>query len=65
VFRRAGILMRKARGVIAFEYEIADHPEADGLSKEELVSYFLDTMVDDIIDMKFSDIRPAIEMEII
>ena len=57
--------MRKARGVIAFEYEIADHPEADGLSKEELVSYFLDTMVDDIIDMKFSDIRPAIEMEII
>lgn len=57
--------MRKARGVIAFEYEIAEHPEADGLGKDELVSYFLDTMVDDIIDMRFSDIRPAIEMEII
>jgi hypothetical protein len=65
VFRRAGILMRKARGVIAFEYEIAEHPEAEGLGKDELVSYFLDTMVDDIIDMRFSDIRPAIEMEII
>jgi hypothetical protein len=57
--------MRKARGVIAFEYEIADHPEAEGLDKDELVSYFLDTVVDDIIDMRFSDIRPAIEMEII
>jgi hypothetical protein len=57
--------MRKARGVIAFEYEVADHPEAEGLSKNELLSYFLDTMVDDIIDMRFSDIRPAIEMEII
>jgi hypothetical protein len=57
--------MRKARGVIAFEYEIADHPEADGLGKDELVSYFLDTMVDDLIDLRFSDIRPAIEMEII
>ena len=57
--------MRKARGVIAFEYEVADHPEAEGLDKDELQSYFLDTMVDDIIDMRFSDIRPAIEMEII
>jgi hypothetical protein len=57
--------MRKARGVIAFEYEIADHPEAEGLDKDELVSYFLDTMVDDLIDIRFSDIRPAIEMEII
>ena len=57
--------MRKARGVIAFEYEIVDHPEAEGLDKDELQSYFLDTMVDDIIDMRFSDIRPAIEMEII
>jgi hypothetical protein len=58
-------MSRIARGVIAFEYVIADHEEAEGLSKEELQSYFLDTMVDDIIDMRFSDIRPAIEMEII
>ena len=57
--------MRKARGVIAFEYDIAEHPEAEGLDKDELVSYFLDTMVDDLIDLSFSDIRPAIEMEII
>jgi hypothetical protein len=57
--------MRKAIGKIVFEYEIAEDPYAEGLSKEELVSYFLDTMVDDVIDMKFSDIRPAIEMEII
>jgi hypothetical protein len=58
-------MSRVARGVIAFEYNIADHEEAEGLSKEELLSYFLDTMVDDIIDMRFSDIRPAIEMEIL
>jgi hypothetical protein len=57
--------MRKARGVIAFEYDIAEHPEAEGLSKNELLSYFLDTMVDEVIDMRFSDIRPAIEMEIL
>jgi len=58
-------MSRIARGVIAFEYTIADHEETEGLSKDELQSYFLDTMVDDIIDMRFSDIRPAIEMEII
>jgi hypothetical protein len=58
-------MSRRARGVLAFEYDIAEHPEAEGLSKEELLSYFLDTMVDDVIDMRFSDIRPAIEMEIL
>jgi hypothetical protein len=56
---------RVARGVIAFEYRLSEHPEAEGLSDKELVSYFLDTMVDDVIDMRFSDIRPAIEMEIL
>ena len=58
-------MSRRAIGKIVFEYDIQEHPEADDLSKEELVSYFLDTMVDDIIDMRFSDIKPAIEMEII
>jgi hypothetical protein len=58
-------MSRRAIGKIVFEYDIEEHPEADDLSKEELVSYFLDTMVDDIIDMRYSDIRPAIEMEII
>ncbi len=56
---------RVARGVIAFEYRLAEHPEAEGLSDKGLVSYFLDTMVDDVIDMRFSDIRPAIDMEIL
>ena len=58
-------MSRRAIGKIVFEYDIQEHPEADDLSKEELVSYFLDTMVDDIIDLRYSDIRPAIEMEII
>jgi hypothetical protein len=56
---------RVARGVIAFEYRVAEHPEAEGLDNDELVSYFLDTMVDDVIDMRFSDIRPAIDMEVL
>jgi hypothetical protein len=58
-------MSRVARGVIAFEYLISEHEEAEGLSKDELLSYFLDTMVDDVIDMRFGDIRPAIEIEII
>ena len=58
-------MTRIARGVIAFEYKISEHEETEGLSKDELLSYFLDTMVDDIIDMRYSDIRPAIEMEIL
>jgi hypothetical protein len=58
-------MSRRAIGKIVFEYDIQEHPEADDLSKDELVSYFLDTMVDDIIDMRYSDIRPAIEMEIL
>jgi hypothetical protein len=57
--------MRKAIGKIVFEYDISEHEETEGLSKEELLSYFLDTMVDDVIDMRFSDIRPAIDMEIV
>ena len=58
-------MSRRAIGKIVFEYDIQEHPETDDLSKDELVSYFLDTMVDDIIDMRYSDIRPAIEMEIL
>jgi hypothetical protein len=57
--------MKIARGVIAFEYIVEDDPYAEGLEGEELVNYFTDTMVDDVIDMKFRDIKPAIEMEII
>lgn len=56
---------RRAIGKIVFEYNISEHPEAEDLSSNELQSYFLDTMVDDVIDMRYSDIRPAIDMEII
>jgi hypothetical protein len=58
-------MSRRAIGKIVFEYDIAEHEETEELSKDELVSYFLDVMVDDIIDMRYSDIRPAIEMEIL
>ncbi len=58
-------MARRAIGKIVFEYDIEEHPEADELSADELQSYFLDTMVDDLIDLRYSDIRPAIEMEII
>jgi len=58
-------MARRAIGKIVFEYDISEHPEAEGLSDEELQSYFLDTMTDDVIDLRYSDIRPAIEMELI
>jgi hypothetical protein len=58
-------MARRAIGKIVFEYDIEEHPEAEDLSSDELQSYFLDTMVDDLIDLRYSDIRPAIEMEII
>ena len=57
--------MRIARGIIAFEYIVEDDPYAEGLEGDELVNYFTDTMLDDVIDLRFSDIRPAIEMEIL
>jgi hypothetical protein len=43
-------MSRRAIGKIVFEYDIAEHEETEDLSKDELVSYFLDTMVDDICD---------------
>jgi len=58
-------MARRAIGKIVFEYDIEEHPEADELGPDELQSYFLDTMVDDLIDLRYSDIRPAIEMEIV
>jgi hypothetical protein len=58
-------MSRIARGVIAFEYVIKDDPYAEGLEGNELVNYFTDVMLDDVIDLLFSDIRPAIEMEIL
>jgi len=58
-------MSRIARGVIAFEYVIKDDPYAEGLEGNELVNYFTDVMLDDVIDLRFSAIRPAIEMEIL
>jgi hypothetical protein len=58
-------MARRAIGKIVFEYDVEEHPETEDLSLDELQSYFLDTMVDDLIDLRYSDIRPAIEMEII
>jgi hypothetical protein len=58
-------MSRVARGVIAFEYIIKDDQYAEGLEGDELVNYFTDVMLDDVIDLRFSDIRPAIEMEIL
>lgn len=58
-------MSRIARGVIAFEYVIKDDPYAEGLEGNELVNYFTDVMLDDVIDLGFSDIRPAIQMEIL
>lgn len=60
---------RIARGVIVFEYNMDEDPymelHGEKMSDDEKVAYFLDTMVDDVIDLRYSDIKPAIEMAIV
>ena len=59
------------RGKIEMEY-VLEHDEyikkvesesGKKLSEDELKAYFLDAMTADVIDLRFSDIKPAIEME--
>ena len=60
---------RIARGEIVFEYNLDEDPymelHGEKMSNEEKLEYFLNTMVDDIIDLRYSDIKPAIEMSIV
>jgi hypothetical protein len=60
---------RIARGEIVFEYYLDEDPHmelhGEELTVEEKLEYFLNTMVDDIIDLRYSDIKPAIEMSIV
>lgn len=62
-------MARIAKGVIEFEYIIEDYEEnvqgVSEMSDKELLDYFKENMVDDIIDMRYSDISPCIEMEIV
>lgn len=57
------------RGVIEFEYSVEDYEEnvsgVSEMSQEALLDYFKEVMVDDIIDLRYSDISPCIEMEIV
>lgn len=58
-----------ARGVITFEYNFDEDPHmelhGEKMSDAEKLEYFLNTMVDDVIDMRNSDIKPAIEMSVV
>jgi|SaaInlV_120m_DNA_3_1039746.scaffolds.fasta_scaffold11645_3 hypothetical protein len=60
---------RIARGVITFEYNFDEDPHmelyGEEMSDEEKLEYFLNTMVDDVIDLRHSDIKPAIEMSLV
>jgi hypothetical protein len=58
-----------ARGVITFEYNFDEDPHMElygtEMTDEEKLEYFLNTMVDDVIDLRYSDIKPAIEMTLV
>lgn len=60
---------RIARGTIVFEYNLDEDPHmelhGEAMTEAEKLDYFLDTMADDIIDMRYSDIKPAIEMTVV
>ena len=61
-----------ARGIIEFNYDIEDYfqdyPFMDdyrSMTKKELIEFFVEKMVDDIVDIAWSDLAPCIEMEIV
>ena len=61
------------RGKIEMEYVLehdnyikkVESESGKKLTDEEKLNYFIDAMADDVIDLRFSDIKPAIEMEVV
>lgn len=64
-------MARTARGTMTYEYEIDDELQAEidneypNATEKDLLKFFTDRMVDDILDNAYSDLAPCIEMEII
>jgi hypothetical protein len=64
-------MARMARGVMTYEYNLDDEAVQADLAEEypnatekDLLKFFTDRMVDDILDNAYSDLAPCIEMEI-
>jgi hypothetical protein len=63
---------KTARGTITFEYKLTqtllDH-EVEGeypdFTREDVIRFFTDQMIDDIVHNIYSDLAPCIEMEIV
>lgn len=52
------------RGTITFEYYLSqDGNVSKDMSNEELIEYFTDQMLEDVIAQSYSDLRPCIEMD--
>lgn len=61
-------MSRIAKGTIVFTYNLNEDPfpeKHEGLTREEIVKSLVEEMVEDIISMSYSDLGPAIEMEIV
>lgn len=57
-----------ARGTIVFEYNLSEEPYPErhaDLSQDEIIKEMIDEMVEDVIHLAYSDLGPAIEMEIV
>lgn len=52
------------RGSIVFEYRLSEYENVNAsMSNEELIDYFIDAMLEDVIAQSYSDLRPCIEMD--
>lgn len=65
-------MARMARGTITYEYEITSdimqgefEQEYPNGTEKDLIRFFTERMVDDIINNAYSDLAPCIEMEIV
>jgi predicted sugar kinase len=57
-----------AKGTIVFTYNLNEDPfpeKHEGLTHEEIIKSLIEEMVEDVISMSYSDLGPAIEMEIV
>jgi hypothetical protein len=66
--KKGANMAKIARGTIVFEYNLSEEPYPEryaDMSQEEIIRELVSEMVEDVIHLSYSDLGPAIEMEIV